>query len=74
MNIIRVKAFPESRKPTVEETGEKTLRVFVREPAEDNRANRAIIHAVSVYYDIPENKLRMISGHRGMNKMIQVLP
>lgn len=73
MNIIRVKAFPGSKKDHVEETGEKVLRIFVREAAQDNQANRAVIRAISEYYTIPENKLRLISGHHGLNKMIQIL-
>lgn len=73
MNIIRVKAFPDSKKAAIEEVAEKTLRIFIREPAQENQANRAVIRAVANHYDIPENKLRMISGHRGLNKMIQVL-
>ncbi len=73
MNIVRVKAFPDSKKDHIEETSEKVLRVFVREAAQNNQANRAVIRAVSEYYTVAENKLRLISGHRGLNKMIQIL-
>lgn len=73
MNIIRVKAFPDAKKAHIEETAPKTLRVFVREDAQENRANHAVIRAVAARYQIPENKLRMISGHRSQNKMIRIL-
>ncbi len=73
MNSIRLKAFPGSKKKKVEEVGENKLRVYVREIAENNTANHAIIKAVAEHYGIPENKLRMISGHRGLNKIIQIL-
>jgi len=73
MNIIRIKAFPNSKKPAIEETGPKVLRVFVREDAKQNRANDAVIRAVADYYDLPRNKLRMISGHLRQNKMIEIL-
>jgi uncharacterized protein YggU (UPF0235/DUF167 family) len=73
MNSIRIKAFPESKKPAIEVVEEKVLRVFVRESAQNNQANKAVIRAVATYYNIPENKLRMISGHRGLNKTIQIL-
>jgi uncharacterized protein YggU (UPF0235/DUF167 family) len=73
MNIIRIKAFPSSKKAHIEETAEKVLRIFVCEDPKDNRANKAVIRAVSGYYTIPQNKLRIISGHHGLNKMIQVL-
>ncbi len=73
MNSIRIKAFPESKKPTIEAVEEKVLRVFVRESAQNNQANKAVIRAVAAYYNIPENKLRMTSGHRWLNKTIQIL-
>lgn len=73
MNSIRIKAFPESKKPAIEAVEEKVLRVFVRESAQNNQANKAVIRAVAAYYNIPENKLRMIFGHRGLNKTIQIL-
>lgn len=73
MNSIRLKAFPGSKKPAVEAVEEKVLRVFIREPAQNNQANKAVIRAVAAYYNIPENKLRLISGHRGLNKTIQIL-
>jgi hypothetical protein len=73
MNIIRIKAFPDSKKPLVEESAPNVLRIFVREPAKDNQANRAVIKAVAQFYSLPENKLRLISGHRALNKMIEIL-
>jgi uncharacterized protein YggU (UPF0235/DUF167 family) len=72
MDIIRVKAFPDSKKAHIEEVDNRVLRVFVREAPKDNRANRAIIKAVAAYYEIDENKLRIISGHHGLNKMIEI--
>ena len=73
MNIIRIKAFPNSKKPAIEETAPKVLRVFVREDAKQNRANDAVIRAVALYYAIPINKLRMISGHLRQNKMLEII-
>jgi uncharacterized protein YggU (UPF0235/DUF167 family) len=73
MNLIRIKAFPNSKKPAIEETAPQVLRVFVREDAQQNRANDAVMRAVAEYYKLPRNKLRMISGHQKQSKMIQIL-
>ena len=73
MNLIRIKAFPNSKKQAIEETAPQVLRVFVREDAQQNRANDAVIRAVAEYYSIPRNKLRMISGHQKQSKLIQIL-
>jgi uncharacterized protein YggU (UPF0235/DUF167 family) len=73
MNLIRIKAFPNSKKPAIEETAPQVLRVFVREDAQQNRANDAVMRAVADYYKLPRNKLKMISGHQKQSKMIQIL-
>ena len=73
MNIIRVKAFPDAKKFHIEETAPQTLRIFVREEAQRNMANTAVLEAVADFYKIPRNKLRLISGHQGQNKMIQIM-
>ena len=74
MNLIRIKAFPDAKKASIEETAHQVVRIFVREPAQDNEANKAVLAAVAAFYEIPVNKLRMIAGHRGMNKTVQILP
>ena len=71
--IIRVRAFPDAKKEYIEETEQHVLRIFVREPAKDNRANRKILDLTADFYTIPRNKLRLISGHHGMSKLIEIL-
>ncbi len=71
--IIKVRAFPDAKKAHIEEIEPYVLRIFVREPAKNNLANRKIVSVVADFYQIPENKLRMITGHRGMSKMIEIL-
>lgn len=73
MNSIRIKAFPGSKKSHVEEVSEKVLRVFVREEAQHNMANKAVIRAIATYYNMPEKKFHMISGHRSLNKLIEIM-
>ena len=73
MNLIRIKAFPDAKRDHVEETAPHVLRVFVREAPQHNMANRAVIRAVAKFYQIPEKRLRMISGHQKQSKILQVL-
>jgi len=68
---IRVKAFPDAKKEHVEVDGER-LRIFVREPAQDNRANKRIAELVAQYHGIPVDAVRLISGHHGPNKLFSI--
>jgi uncharacterized protein YggU (UPF0235/DUF167 family) len=54
MNLIRIKAFPNAKKFAIEETAPQVLRVFVREDAQQNRANDAVIRAVAEYINFQE--------------------
>lgn len=73
MELIRVRAFPGAKKQHVEEVEPFVLRVFVRESAERNMANRAVIAAVAGYYGIPANRLSIRTGHRSMSKTLLIL-
>ncbi|HEC30814.1 MAG TPA: DUF167 domain-containing protein, partial [Candidatus Yonathbacteria bacterium] len=46
---IRVRAFPGAKKELVKEEGEDKLKIFVREPAQNNLANRRIMQLVAEY-------------------------
>lgn len=69
---IRVKAFPDAKKEHIEQDGER-LRIFVREPAQDNRANKRITELVAQHQGVPADAVRLISGHHGPNKLFQIL-
>ena len=72
MNLIRIKTFPDAKHEFVEEVSPNVLRVFVRDSPQNNMANRAVVRIVGAFYGIPENKLRIIAGHRVHNKTIEV--
>jgi uncharacterized protein YggU (UPF0235/DUF167 family) len=73
MSIIRVKAFPDAKRECIEEVGPNQLRIFVREPAERNLANKRVLTLVANFYEIPQNRLKIITGHHGQNKMIEII-
>lgn len=72
MQVIRVKVFPDSKHEHIVETAPRVIRLYVREPAQHNLANNAVLRALSAFYTIPKNKLHMISGHQKHNKLIEI--
>jgi uncharacterized protein YggU (UPF0235/DUF167 family) len=72
MNIVRVKAFPDSPKESIEETAPGSFRIFVREPAERNEANRRILEVLALHLGLPPSRLRMIKGHKEPAKLIEI--
>ncbi len=69
---IRVKAFPNSPRETVETVSEHVYRIFVRENAERNMANTRIKIILGNLYQIEPKSIRQISGHQMQNKMFEI--
>ena len=73
MNLIRVKVITDAKKPSLVERSPRVVTLSVREPASDNRANKAVLQALADFYRIPKNKLRIISGHQKPSKLVEEL-
>ncbi len=70
---ISLKVFPNAKKEFIEEISPGKLRIFTREPARDNRANKAITRIVAEFYRVPIAKIRIIHGHHAQGKIIEIL-
>lgn len=68
---IFVKAKPSSKEEKIVKIDESHYEVFVKEPPIGGMANRAIIKAISDYFNAPN--VRIISGHFSRQKIIEIL-
>lgn len=69
---LRVIVTPGAKKESVEERGASELALSVREPAQQNLANRRVVQLVAERYGVPERAVRIISGHRSPRKMLSI--
>jgi len=69
---IKVRAFPSAPKESVDKMSDDTFTISVKEPAEDNRANRRIIELVAKQFGISTSSVRIISGHHSPGKILSV--
>ena len=46
--------------------------VFVKEPARENKANRAVIELLSEYFKVPKSQVFILSGLRSKQKIIEI--
>lgn len=69
---IRVK--PGSKKGPLVQPNliDNSLIVYVREPAIDGKANKAVIALLSEYYDIPKTHVEIIHGHTARVKTVHI--
>lgn len=69
---IRVNATPNAKKEIVTRISVERYNISVREPAERNLANRRIRELLARDLSIPENAVRLISGHRSPHKIFSI--
>jgi hypothetical protein len=71
---ITVRVKPGSKKgPLVQTSLDGELLVYVREPAVDGKANKAVIELLAKYYETPKSSIEIIRGHAARTKLIQIL-
>ncbi len=70
--LIRVKVRAGAKKETVVSKSEEQLSVSVMEKAERNLANKRLIELLAEYYGLPENKIRIVRGHKAPSKIVSI--
>lgn len=65
-----VAAKPGSKFNRVEKIDSDHFRVHLKEPAEDGRANDALLEILADYFGCPRFRLSLLSGHRSRRKII----
>jgi uncharacterized protein YggU (UPF0235/DUF167 family) len=69
---IFVKIKPNAKEEFVEKIDDMNFIVAVKEPPEKNKANKAVIRALSEYLKIAQQNIRIIIGHRSKQKIINI--
>lgn len=67
--IINVKVRPQSGKQEIKKISEKEYIVYLKKPAEDNKANLELIKILKKYFSC---NINIIKGTKSKNKLIKV--
>jgi hypothetical protein len=68
---IQVKVKPNSRTEEVSREGDSFI-IKVKEPPKEGKANQAVIKLLAEHFDVPQSQVRILSGFRSRNKVIEV--
>ena len=68
---IQVKVKPNSRTKEVSREGDSFI-VKIKEPPKEGKANQAVIKLLAEHFDVPQSQVRILSGFRSRNKIIEV--
>jgi uncharacterized protein (TIGR00251 family) len=68
---IQVKVKPNSRTEELSREGASFM-VKVKEPPKEGKANQAVIKLLAEHFGVPQSQVRILSGFRSKNKLIEV--
>jgi uncharacterized protein (TIGR00251 family) len=69
---IEVKVFPKSsRERLVEKNG--LIKAYVKAAPDKGKANKALVDLIAREYNVKKNRVTIISGQTGRNKVVEVL-
>jgi uncharacterized protein len=69
---IQIKVIPRSKRPGIDLAADGTLVVKVREPAENGRANAAVIEALAKHFNVPRRAVSIVHGHTSRRKLVEI--
>ncbi len=69
---IKIRAFPDFHSDKIEKLADDKFKVYVKAPAKNGQANKAICELVANYFGNPEGGVKIVSGHIGPSKLLQV--
>jgi len=69
---IAVTVKPNAKKAEVTKLSDAEYRVAVRPPAEDGKANEAVIDLLADYFGIAKSAVKIIRGHSSRHKLLEV--
>ena len=70
---IQVKVVPRAKRPGVEKMADGTWRVAVSAPAEDGKANAAVIEALAKEFDVPKRAVKIVRGLASRQKEVEII-
>ena len=69
---IKVKVKPNSKTEELGREGDSFI-LKVKEPAREGKANQAVIKLLAEHFSIPKSQVRILSGFKSRNKVIEVI-
>lgn len=69
---IRVRVKAGAKRELFQVESENSFLVSVKEPAEQNFANKRVLELIALHFSLNTKQLRIISGHHSSGKIISI--
>ncbi len=71
--LIKVKVFPRTKKEKIVKKEKDSFEVFVREKPEKGLANQRVKEILASYFNLSENRIKLIKGGKSKNKIFEII-
>ncbi|MDD3102137.1 MAG: DUF167 domain-containing protein [Patescibacteria group bacterium] len=71
--LIKVKVFPSSKKENILQKNKDSFEIKTKEKPEQGRATKRVITMLSMHFNLPESKIRLIRGAKTRNKIFDII-
>lgn len=69
---IRVRVNADAKKESFAQVAEDSFLVSVKDPAEQNLANKRVLELIALHFGITSKQIRIISGHHSPGKILSI--
>ncbi len=75
---VTLKVAPSSKNAEVVEftqdlAGKYFMKIKVKEPPQDGKANEGVIKLIAKFFDLPKTHIEIISGHTSKQKVVNIV-
>jgi uncharacterized protein (TIGR00251 family) len=69
---IKIRVIANAKRPEIFELEDGTLKIKLKSPAHEGRANKELISVLSKHFSLPKSKIKITSGEKSRNKIIEL--
>lgn len=70
--LLRIKVKPNSKSDEVTKEPDGTIKVRIKAPPVDGKANKYLIAYLSSYFALPKSRVRLLKGESGQFKTLEI--
>ena len=70
---ISVKVKPNARQEKIERINESHFLIRVKEKPQEGKANKAVIKALSEYFEVPQSRIVLLKGQSSKEKIFKII-
>ncbi len=70
--LIKIKVFPGSKQEKIVKKTEDSFEVRIKQKPIQGQANQSVINVLSLYFNIPNKRIKLVKGFRQRNKVFKI--